>query len=130
VAADLERGLRLLAPWVLDPDASVRRCAVEGTRPRGVWTRHVDAQKEDPSLGLPLLEPVRSDPSDYVRRAVANWVNDASKSQPAWARALAARWARESRTPETAWTVRRALRTLRKAADPAARRQPRRRTPR
>jgi len=116
LAADLERGVRLLRAWVRDPDPRIRRCAVEGTRPRGVWTSHIEALKEKPDLALPLLEPVRSDPSDYVRRAVANWINDASKSRPSWARKICARWKRESPTKETAWIVNRALRTLRKEA--------------
>ena len=111
---DLSRGLKLLEPWVLDPDANIRRCAVEATRPRGVWTAHIEALKRDPQPGLALLEPLRSDPSRYVQRAVANWLNDASKSRPDWAQAVCARWTQESRTKETAWTVHHALRTLRK----------------
>lgn len=112
LARDLPKALRLLRAWVRDRDANIRRCAVEATRPRGVWTGHLPPLKEDPEPGLPLLEPLRSDPSDYVRRAVANWLNDASKSRPDWTRAVCRRWARESSTPETLWIVRRALRTV------------------
>jgi 3-methyladenine DNA glycosylase AlkC len=112
LARDLKQGLRLLRAWVRDRDCNVRRCAVEATRPRGVWTEHIEVLKRDPSPGLPLLEPLKSDPSDYVRKAVANWLNDASKTRPDWTRALCRRWTRESRTPETAWIVRRALRTV------------------
>ena len=116
VAAELDRALELLVPWVHDPDENVRRCAVEGTRPRGVWTSHIERLKREPKLGLPLLEPVRSDPSRYVQRAVANWLNDASKSRPDWVEAISARWLAESPTPETAWIVNHAGRTLRKRA--------------
>ena len=116
VAAELERALELLVPWVHDSDANIRRCAVEGTRPRGVWTSHIDRLKREPEIGLPLLEPVRSDPSRYVQRAVANWLNDASKSRPDWVEAVSARWLAESPTPETAWIVNHAGRTLRKRA--------------
>ncbi|HEX5135623.1 MAG TPA: DNA alkylation repair protein [Planctomycetota bacterium] len=112
LARDLARGLRLLRPWVADADQNVRRCAVEATRPRGVWTEHLEPLKADPAPGLPLLEPLRSDPSDYVRKAVGNWLNDASKTRPDWTRAVCRRWARESRTRETKAIVRRALRTL------------------
>lgn len=111
---ELPLAFSLLEGWVADEDPSIRRCAVEGTRPRGVWTAHIAALKDDPSPGLRLLEPVRSDSSDYVRKAVANWLNDASKSRPEWATATCARWSRESRTKETAWIVQRAMRTLRK----------------
>ena len=114
IAADLALGLRSLEPWVCDPDANIRRCAVEATRPRGVWTAHIEPLKEDPQPGLTLLEPVRSDPSPYVRRSVANWLNDASKSRPDWTLEVCARWTEESPTRDTAWTVNHALRTLRK----------------
>ena len=111
---DLELGIDLLRPWVVDEDPNIRRCAVESTRPMGVWTVHIPALKCDPALGLPLLEPVRSDPSRYVQNAVANWLNDASKTQPEWVIDLTDRWLRESLTAETKWIVNRALRTLRK----------------
>lgn len=108
-------GLELLQKWVADPDARVRRCAVESTRPRGVWTRHFELLKKEPELALPLLEPVRSDSSDYVRKSVANWINDASKSNAIFAKELCRRWRRESPTAETTWITRRALRTLEKS---------------
>ena len=114
VAADLDQAFQLLRDWMLDPDPNIRRCAVEGTRPRGVWTAHIEALKQEPEPGLTLLEHVRSDPSHYVQRSVANWLNDASKSRPDWVLAVCARWTEESQTKETAWTVNHALRTLRK----------------
>lgn len=114
IAEDLQYGFQQLEPWVHDTDANIRRCAVEATRPRGVWTPHIEALKEHPSPGLILLEPVRSDASDYVRRSVANWLNDASKSRPDWVLKICSRWTKESPTKETAWTVKHALRTLRK----------------
>ena len=114
VAAELDLGLRLLERWVLDPDPNVRRCAVEGTRPRGVWSRHIPELRREPERAAHLLEPVRSDGSDYVRRSVGNWINDASKDRPDWAVALTSRWRRENPTPETEWIARHALRTLRK----------------
>ena len=114
IRSDLPATFRLLEEWVVDDDHSVRRCAVEGTRPRGVWTQHIEALKGDPKSGLVLLEPVRSDPSRYVQTAVANWLNDAGKSDPDWVKGVCARWTRESPTKETAWTANHALRTLRK----------------
>ena len=114
VAADLETGIALLRPWVAERDANIRRCAVESARPMGVWTAHVPALKTEPALGLPLLEPVRSDPSRYVQNAVANWLNDASKTQPDWVLETTERWLAESQSRETQWIVNRARRTLRK----------------
>lgn len=113
-ARQLDLALSLLAPWVADEQEGLRRCAVEGTRPRGVWTPHWPALKEAPERAAALLEPVRSDSSDYVRKAVANWLNDASKSRPDWVRATCRRWKDESPTSETRWIIHRATRTLRK----------------
>ena len=114
VAAELERGIELLTPWVHSTNPNQRRCAVEGTRPRGVWCTHIMELREDPSLALALLEPVRGDPSRYVQDALGNWLNDASKTRPKWVKTTCSRWQRESKTAETAYIVRRALRTLRK----------------
>ncbi len=114
VVEEMESALRRFSTWVLDADQNVRRCAVEGTRPRGVWCRHSAWLKDDPARGFALLEPLRSDPSRYVQNAVANWLNDASKSRPELVEELCARWERESDTKETAYIVRRALRTLRR----------------
>ncbi len=104
----------ILKPFALDPDDHIRRFASELTRPRGVWCRHVQALKEDPAPGIALLEPLKSDPSNYVRLSVGNWLNDASKSAPELVRETCARWETESPTRETAHIIRRALRTLEK----------------
>jgi len=71
-----------LARWTRDPNAHVRRLASEGSRPRLPWGKRLDALVADPSPTLPLLEALRDDPSEYVRRSVANHLNDIAKDHP------------------------------------------------
>ena len=113
IAADLARAIRLLEPWVHEPSAYLRRFAVEATRPRGVWTEHIAELKENPRLGLPLLQPLRADPERYVQDAVSNWLNDAAKSKPDWVRNLVEGWADGCENAGTLRICRRALRSVR-----------------
>lgn len=112
VVAQLDAALALLAPWVRNDDENIRRFASELTRPRGVWCAQIEALKAEPWRAIGLLEPLKADTSRYVQNSVANWLNDASKSQPQWVDEVCARWSRESRAPATQYIVRRALRSL------------------
>ena len=116
LSLNLDRALRELEDRVRDPDPNVRRCAIESTRPRGVWCAHIAELKEKPDKGLPLLEEVRADESRYVQLSVANWLNDISKTNPGWVRGICLRWQAQSSTKETAWIVNHALRSIRKKA--------------
>ncbi len=116
VIAELDLALQLLQPWVAHADPSIRRFASEITRPRGVWCAQIDTLKREPWKAESLLQPLHADPSRYVQDSVANWLNDASKSQPAWVQDLCARWDRSSGSAATRYIVQRAQRTLRKQA--------------
>jgi 3-methyladenine DNA glycosylase AlkC len=76
---------------VHDPSAHVRRLVSEGSRPRLPWGLRLRSLVIDPSPTLPLLRALQNDPSTYVRRSVANHLNDIAKDHPA----LLASWLAE-----------------------------------
>ncbi|MFM7927088.1 MAG: hypothetical protein ACKO9Q_05190 [Pirellula sp.] len=114
VASSPVETMSKLLPWTGSRNERLRRYASEITRPCGVWCAHIELLKKQPQLGLELLEPLKSDASLYVRNSVANWLNDASKSQPEWVLDLTTRWQAQSETPQTRYIIKRALRTLNK----------------
>ncbi|MDH3890309.1 MAG: DNA alkylation repair protein [candidate division Zixibacteria bacterium] len=109
--------LEVMSGWADDPNEHVRRLAAEGSRPRGVWTAHIEAFKKDPRPVLKLLEKLKADSSLYVRKAVANNLNDISKENPDIVIKWAERWLADN-NPHTNWIVKRGCRTLVKNGDP------------
>ncbi len=114
-----ERTLTRLTEWSTDPDPHVRRLVSEGTRPRLPWGRRLTAFVEDPRPGLGLLERLKDDPSPYVRRSVANHLNDICKDHPDVALAVGRRWLEDADDARRR-VVKHGLRTLLKAAHPRA----------
>jgi 3-methyladenine DNA glycosylase AlkC len=112
IVAEPDRAIELLTPWVSSHRENVRRFAIEATRPRGVWCAHIPALKAAPGPGLPLLKPLRSDDAKYVQDAVANWLNDAGKTNARWVLDLTERWLAESDTKATRRIATRARRNL------------------
>lgn len=107
-----------LARWVHDESAHVRRLVSEGSRPRLPWGLQLKRLVQDPSPTLPLLRALQDDASEYVRRSVANHLNDIAKDHPA----IVARWLQEhlpDASAERRALLRHASRTLIKAGDGA-----------
>ena len=107
-----------LRRWCFDEDEHVRRLVSEGTRPRLPWAPLLRDLIADPLPNIPLLEALVEDPSAYVRRSVANHLNDISKDHAEIALDLADRWV--DRGDAGAWVVRHGLRTLIKRGDRGA----------
>lgn len=113
-----EKMMRLMHQWSQDSDEHVRRLSSEGCRPRLPWSFPLRAFKKDPSPVLQILEKLKDDPSLYVRKSVANNLNDISKDHPDVVLKLAKRWIGES--PNTDWILKHALRTLLKQGNQQA----------
>lgn len=107
---DLSRTLATMLEWSRDPDEHVRRLASEGCRPRLPWSFRLAELVADPRPALPILEALRADPSLYVRKSVANHLNDIAKDHPDITLQILRAWDRGH--PHTAWIAKRALRTL------------------
>ncbi len=114
-----ELSLEFLRRWCGDPDEHVRRLVSECTRPRLPWAARLTAFVADPRPAIELLDALVDDPSAYVRRSVANHLNDISKDHPDIAVECATRWSALG-TAGTTWVVRHGLRTLVKQGDPSA----------
>ncbi len=108
-----------LRQWALDENEHVRRLVSEGSRPRLPWAPQLRAFIADPTPALALLELLKDDPSLYVRRSVANHLNDISKDHPAIVLERMACWARDAGV-ERSWLINHALRSLVKAGDARA----------
>ncbi len=108
-----------LHAWADDPDVHVRRLVSEGTRTRLPWATRLQPFIDDPQPVLTLLTKLRHDPSPYVRKSVANNLNDLSKDHPDVVLTTLAAWQRDS-SPQTQWITRHALRTLVKHQHPTA----------
>jgi 3-methyladenine DNA glycosylase AlkC len=101
----------VLARWVHDPNTHVRRLVSEGSRPRLPWGLQLAALIADPTPTRPLLEALQDDPTAYVRRSVANHLNDIARDHPG----LIVDWVSRhlpQATPERAALLRHASRGL------------------
>jgi 3-methyladenine DNA glycosylase AlkC len=107
---DLHRTLAVMHGWSHDPNEHVRRLASEGCRPRLPWSFRLPELIADPSPALAILENLRADSSLYVRKSVANHLNDISRDNPDITLSTLSRWDRGH--IHTAWIAKRALRTL------------------
>lgn len=115
---DPERMMRQMTVWAQHPDEHVRRLASEGSRPRLPWGQALPMFKKDPAPVLPVLELLKQDPSLYVRKSVANNLNDIAKDHSDVVLETARCW--KGTHPHTDWIIRHGCRTLIKKSHPEA----------
>lgn len=105
-----------LLEWCEHPSEHVRRLASEGSRPRLPWGMRLPQFIDNPEPLVGILEKLKADESLYVRRSVANSLNDISKDNPEWMINLCESWLADAHE-HTDWIVKHALRSLVKAGD-------------
>ena len=84
--------LRVFSEWTRDENRHVRRLASEGSRPRLPWGLRLHSFVNDPSRLFPLLTALKDDPEEYVRRSVANSLNDIAKDHADRVVSIAGEW--------------------------------------
>ncbi|MEJ8304580.1 DNA alkylation repair protein [Saccharibacillus sacchari] len=112
---DPKRTMVRMLHWANSDNEHVRRLASEGCRPRLPWGQALPIFKADPTPVLEILEKLKADSSLYVRKSVANNLNDIAKDNPALVKQTARNW--YGTHPLTDWIVRRGCRSLLKKAD-------------
>lgn len=117
IVAHPELAFATLQRWTTHKSSHVRRLVSEGSRPRLPWGLQLKSLIADPGPTLPLLRALQDDESEYVRRSVANHLNDIAKDHPA----IVAQWLEEhlpdAPAPRRA-LLKHASRTLVKKGDP------------
>ncbi len=103
---------RYLQHWAQDDSAHVRRLASEGCRPRLPWGQRVPYLMSNPEPVIALLQWLKDDESEYVRRSVANSLNDISKDYPERVVSLVQQWLADQPTAQRQWIIKHATRGL------------------
>ena len=118
IRLDEERMLAQMLAWADSDDTDARRLASEGCRPRLPWATPLKRFIADPAPILPILERLKDDSEEYVRRSVANNLNDISKDHDELALNVGAQWFGRSKARDR--LVKHGLRTLLKRGDQRA----------
>jgi len=105
-----KRMMKQMYVWSKHENEHVRRLSSEGCRPALPWGVALNSFKKDPSPVLPILEQLKTDPSAYVRKSVANNINDISKTHPDLIAKLSKDW--YGKNELTDWIVKHGCRTL------------------
>ncbi|MCE3294635.1 MAG: alkylation repair protein [Crocinitomicaceae bacterium] len=111
-----EKMTRQMSDWASHPHSYVRRLASEGMRTRLPWAIKVPLLFDDPQLILPILDRLVNDESEWVRRSVANSLNDLTKDRPELAVSFARKW--KGHSPQVDQALKHGMRTLLKNGHP------------
>ncbi len=111
------KSLKLLQKWVNDPSPHVRRLVSEGIRPRLPLSSPLKDFVSDPKPVIELLTLLNTSPELYVRRSIANNLNDISKDNPKIVTQTLKKWKKNDDSKNMHWIIQHSLRTLVKQGD-------------
>lgn len=110
-----DKMMQEMLKWTKSDNVHVRRLASEGCRPRLPWGIALPEFKKNPDKVIKILEELKNDPEEYVRKSVANNLNDISKDNPEIAIKLIKKWYGENKNLN--WIVKHGSRTLLKSGN-------------
>ena len=113
---DFNKTIKVMNKWADDKNYHVRRLASEGSRYRLPWSFNLDEVTKNPAVTRSILEKLKTDEELYVKKSVANHLNDFSKKNTKYMLDLMNSW--DKTNPHTAWIVKHASRTLIKSGHP------------
>lgn len=115
---DFAKTIKVMNKWAEDKNHHVRRLASEGSRPRLPWSFKLDEVIKNPEVTLSILEKLKTDKELYVKKSVANHLNDISKDNTEWMLKVLGNW--DKTNSDTQWIVKHASRTLIKKGNSAS----------
>jgi 3-methyladenine DNA glycosylase AlkC len=107
---DFKKTIAVMTDWSKHKNPHVRRLSSEGSRPRLPWSFKLDQVISDPAATKKILEQLKNDDELYVRKSVANHLNDISKDNPAYMLQVVGKW--DQSKPNTSWIIKHASRSL------------------
>jgi len=107
---DFNKTIKVMNGWATDKNHHVRRLASEGSRPRLPWSFKLDEVIKNPKVTQSILEKLKSDDELYVKKSVANHLNDISKDNSEWMLQVLNTW--DKTNANTFWIIKHASRTL------------------
>ncbi len=113
-----DKMMQQMQQWANSSNVFIRRLASEGCRPRLPWAMALPAFKKDPSAIMPILNTLKADESLFVRRSVANNLNDIAKDHPQLIVDTAKQWLGQH--DDTDWLIKHACRSLLKQSHSGA----------
>lgn len=118
IAKDPDKAMKIMYVFAESDNHHVRRLASEGCRPMLPWAMALPEFKKDPHKILPILEKLKDDESEYVRKSVANNLNDISKNHPELVLDICEKW--QGNSNKTDWIIKQACRTMLKTGNKRA----------
>ncbi len=107
---DFNKTIKVMNKWAEDKNYHIRRLASEGSRPRLPWSFKLDEVIKNPRFTQSILEKLKTDSELYVKKSVANHLNDISKDNTEWMLQLLNSW--DKSNVDTQWVIKHASRTL------------------